>query len=637
MRGLTLLALVSTAVAQTDFSIPNFTGLFAAGSGVLQSLRPSGADFDFSPSDFFHLRNNASQYHTGDLTFRYRSSSDGDWMMADTAQVRNNDTNSEQNAGGLLQTDLTQVLPNLSSGLQVSRTWRQEDGDLALQFTISNDGSDDVELGSLGMPIEMNNIFSTRTAVETMNKCVLVDPYIGLHAGYAQATRLTGTGPALVITPLNSDSKIEAWRFLDEPAGGPLGYQVQTFEGNYAWEVFTKAWAENEWNDTQPWNPPTSKMLPAGQNITVGLRFSVADEIQQIENTVSSAGVPVAVGIPGYVVPRDLTAKLFVSASKEISSVSVEPEGALELTSNGKHGDEWVGYDVEASESAFGRTRVVVTYADDSIHAVHYWVAHSSPQALTEFGTFLTTHQWYTNTSDPFGRAPSVITYNRETNDYVLQDNRTWIAGLSDEGGAGSFLSAGMKQAYWPVGDEVSKLEQFVSQVVWGRLQIDSGNETYAVRKSLFYYEPELVPGYEYDPYFNWEGWSAWDREAAYLIDRTYDYVHVSALYWSLYRAGRTQPGLLQEHEPQWYLEQAYNTVKFSVSNGTDGEPHTGYWQVGLMGEWCWGSILSDLYAEGYEDEASQMEDLMLVRQRLWASVPDVSSALHKLNKVCRY
>lgn len=629
MRSLLLAASAPLAIAQTDFSTPNFSGIFAAGSGVLQSLRTtSGSGFDFSPSDVFNLRNNASQYHTGDLTFRYRTSDGSDWVTADTAQVRDNATTSGSGAAGLLETNLNQVLPNIDNGLEVSRTWREQDGDLALEFTITNGGSSNIELGGLGFPIELNNIFTGRTAVETMETCVLVDPYIGLHAGYAQAIRLTGTGPALVITPLNADSKFEAWRFLKEPRGGPIAYQQQTYEGNYAWEVFTKAWAENEWKSTQPWNPPTSKVLNAGENITVGLLFSVAEQIQQIEDTVRSVGVPTVVGIPGYVVPQDLTAKLFVSASESVSSLAVEPEGALELTPNGEYGGEWIGYDVQASESAFGRARVVMTYADNTTQAVHYWIAHSSPQALTKFGHFLTNDQWYTDTSDPFGRAPSVITYNRDTNDYVLQDNRTWIAGISDEGGAGSFLSAGMKQAYWPVAEEVSKLEQFIDQVVWGRLQIDSGNETYAVRKSLFFYEPELVPGYGYDPYFNWSGWSAWDKEAAYLIDRTYDYVHVSALYWSMYRAGRTHPEILQLRDAQWYLQQAYNTVTFSVSNSTDGEPHTGYWQVGLMGEWCWGSILADLYAEGLEEEAANMEQLMLVRQKLWASVPDVSVQL---------
>jgi hypothetical protein len=66
---------------------------------------------------------------------------------------------------------------------------------------------------------------------------------------------------------------------------------------------------------------------------------------------------------------------------------------------------------------------------------------------------------------------------------------------LSDEGGASSFLAARMKQSVWPNQAEVAKLEQMVDGVVWGNLQATSGNETYSVKRSLFFYQPNLVPG----------------------------------------------------------------------------------------------------------------------------------------------
>ena len=134
----------------------------------------------------------------------------------------------------------------------MTRTWEQVDGDLALSFTIQNNAVEALELGSLGMPIEFNNIFTNRTATETTENCVFVDPYIGLNAGYVQVTRLTGTGPSLVVTPFNSDSKFEGWQFLEEPEDVPLGYRIQTFEGNYAWQTHTLALAETEWKDAQP-------------------------------------------------------------------------------------------------------------------------------------------------------------------------------------------------------------------------------------------------------------------------------------------------------------------------------------------------------------------------------------------------
>ncbi|KAI7279182.1 hypothetical protein KC343_g986 [Hortaea werneckii] len=631
--GLSALILVPPTIAQSNaatsarhnFNISNFAATFASGSGVLESLRPSSNRFfDFSPSDVFSQRNGPGQYHTGDLTFRYRAKGADEWYEADTAATDAIFSSSTLESDGLLHSNLNHVLPGLQD-IEVSRTWSStEDGDLALSFTLQNTGPKPIELGSLGMLIEFNNIFTGRTAVETTNKCVLIDPYIGLNAGYLQVTRLTGTGPNLVVTPLNEDSKFEAWRFLEEPEDVPLGYQVQTYEGNYAWEVFTQAYAEKEWQGVQPWNEPSSRTLDPGENLIVGLKFSLAEHVQRIEETVASNDVPVAVGFPGYVLPRDLVARLFVNSSREIESIESTPSGALSVSQTGKYQNSWTGFDVRATNGSFGRARLDIKYTDGRKQAVHYWIAHASSRAIEELGSFLTNEQWFTNTSDPFGRAPSVITYDRDTDDFVLQENRTWIAGLSDEGGAGSFLAAAMKQAFTPDASEVAKLEEFVEKVVWGRLQIDSGNETYAVRKSLFFYQPELVPGYEYDPYFNWTAVPGltWDKEAAYLINRAYDYVHVSALYWGLYRAGRTH-GLVRQQTPDWYLMQAYHTIVFATSNGTDGGANTAYADLGLMGETVWGYIISDLRMENHNSEAAHLEDLMLRRQQIWASLPD--------------
>ena len=581
-----LLFLVPTALAEIQLSTKNFAASFASGSGVLKSLRPSlESSFDFSPSDVFHLRNDNGQYHTGDLTIQFHNVGDSQWTTADTSQLRQNITTTSTKTGNTVVSDLNGALHNSTSTLNVTRTWQDNDGDLALSFTIENIASTAIELGSLGFPIEFNNIITNRTATEATNKCVFVDPYLGLNAGYAQVTRFTGKGPNLVVTPLTHDSKFEAWQFLNEPYGNELvGYQIQTYEGNYAWQVLSKGLAETEWQDAEPWNPPTSTILQPEDSMTVGLRFSVANQVQNIESVVAQQQ-PVAVGFPGYVLPNDLTANLFLDSKQGVKSITAYPTGSLQVARCSSHGQSWKGYNVNAGQGAFGRARLVIEYADDTLQAVHYWIAHSSPTALSQFGNFLTTDQWFVNDSDPFGRSPSVITYDRAKNDYVDQENRTWIAGISDEGGAGSFLAAGMKQSVWPDPAEVAKLESMAHESVFGHLQADSGNETYSVKRSLFYYEPKLVPDYVYDPYFNWSSvpFPSQDKEAAYATDRTYNYVHVSALYWGIYRAGRTHPDILTKAVPSWYLLQAYHTIAYSVSNSTSGIPHTGYWNVGLM------------------------------------------------------
>ena len=610
------------AVAQTPFSLVNWQGQFAAGSGVLESLKSTtNLSFDFSPFDVFNTRNGNGNSHTGDISFRYRLAGQNAWLEADSAADRATLSSTQpQDSSDLLESSLDPLWPNISSQIHVTRLWTQYQGDLVLNYTLANVADTSIELGSLGLAIEMNNIFINRTAVETTQKCVLLDPYIGLGAGYVQVTRLTGTGPDMVITPLGDQTKFEAWRFLPEPRN-PY-YQLQTYEGNYAFEIYTKAYAEEEWNATTPWNTPTSAMLAPGESVSVALRFSAASSVDRIEDTVASNDIPVAVGIPGYVLPHDIVGSLYIDAPEEIQSITVTPTDALSVNPrNDTLNGTWQAYEVLPSQQAFGRNRIDITYASGRIQAVHYYVTNTGPDTLKNAGNFLTTNQWYTNESDPFHRAPSVISYDHSIGNYVLQDNRAWIAGISDEGGAGSFLTAGMKQFIYPSADEVSKLEQMVNETVWGYLQISSGPQQYAVRKSLFFYQPSVVPGYDYNNSINWNG--AWNQAAAYLTDRAYDYVHVSALYWSLYHAGRTNPDILTLQSPVWYLNQSYQTVAYCFGTSATGASNTAYGDDGLMGETVWSYLLDSLRIENLTAEASNMESLMRARQRVWASESD--------------
>src|SRR4029434_539352 len=99
-----------------------------------------------------------------------------------------------------------------------------------------------------------------------------------------------------------------------------------------------------------------------------------------------------------------------------------------------------------------------------------------SAEVIADMGRFLTTKAWYTDQSDPFKRAPSVMTYDRANNRIVTQDTRVWVAGLSGEGGGGRVVAAVMKAFGQRKKEEVDKLAEFVDTVVWGRLQYSDGD-----------------------------------------------------------------------------------------------------------------------------------------------------------------
>lgn len=583
----------------------NFNARIVKDAQVLASLTPAGDTFDFLPFDLLSARAANGQYHWGDITFRYRESGSTNWIDGDSASARQPVT-AVASEDALAASILTPTLRDGGRPLNITREWLDVSGDLGLRFTLQNSGSSSVEIGSLGFPAEFNSIFTNREAADMQRLCSLSDPYIGMHAGHIRVAPTSGTGAALVVAPLGgTDTPLEAYRNLAERSYAATAYGSQTFEGFYEWQVLTQAWAETEWAGGDPWNPPSVRTLAPGESLQFGVRFSVAEGgVRDLDAAVRKTGTPVAVGVPGYIIPRDAPAQLFLQADSNVSTITAEPEGALAVEET-----EPLAYTVTPSASAWGRVRLTIQYADDKIQTVHYFVTKPSTEAVADVGRFFTTEAWFNDTSDPFGRAPSPMTYDYEEGKIVDQDPRAWVAGLSDEGGVGAYLAALVKQTIQPAADEVAKLEAFVDQVVWGTIQT---TEDYGVRKSIFYYDPAAVPGFEYDAGIDWTSWTSWDKSAAYALDRAYDYVHVAAAYWSLYRVARAYPGLVETHTWDWYLDHAYKTVVRGMQNDV------GYNRLGLMGETVFGEILTDLIREDLTTEADALTEEMRSRAAQW-------------------
>ncbi|KAJ8093585.1 hypothetical protein PM082_020443 [Marasmius tenuissimus] len=473
-----------------SFSTPSFSVQLVKDSQTLYSLKPrTGGGPDFVPQDVMTKRQNNGQYHLGDITFRARKVGSTAWVSGDSASARRPVTALSVSGNTLAAANLAPTLPS-GSLLSITRRWVLTNDQLELLFDVTNSQTTAVEIGSLGAPLEFNNIFTGRTAAQTNTLCSVFDPYIGKDAGFVQVTPLLGTLPPLVVLPAASGkSPLEGWRFLSESTSADPFYQSQTFEGLHEWQFHTLAYAQNEWSRVTPWNEATSVTLQPNQTRTYGLQFRLASSIRGIEQTIQAANRPVAVTIPGTILPTDQNGKLFLHAPSAVQSISVSPSGALSWTANSEAtGAGWVGYTITGR--AWGRARLSITYADGSLQTVHYHVTKGATQTIADLGNFLTTSQWFTNTSDPFKRAPSVISYDREVNSVVLNDPRVWISGLEDEGGAGSWLAALMKQFAQPNSNEIAKLQQFVTQTLSKTIQNSDGERKAILGRPLSLTQP---------------------------------------------------------------------------------------------------------------------------------------------------
>ena len=600
-----------------DFDTPEFTLSLVKASQTVAALKPKGADgFDFTPGDLLVARSQNGYFHLGDLTLRIRTNASDQWANYSTAASRVPVRALSASGETLASADLAPTLPS-DIPLEIVRTWAVDQGKLVLRFTLTNTSAKVVEVGALGLPMVFNNVLNDRSLEQAHAICSFYDPYIGEDAGYLQVTRLNGHGPALLVVP-DGKTPFEAYnpildrkgRFGAVPVFTDPTPRGITFEGFYEWMVHSKAYAENEWKKAQPWNPPTSIALRPGESRSYGLKFVLSESIRQMEKTLSDNHRPVAVGIPGYVLPEDMEGRLFLNYSAPVSSIQVEPPSAIDVHDDSPARDGERAFTLRGKK--WGRSRLTITYSDGTVQTVQYFVIKPSAQVVSDLGHFLTSRQWFDDPGDPFHRAPSAITYDRERDQPVLEDSRVWIAGLSDEGGAGPWLTAVMKEFVQPDKGELNKLQTFVDGVLWGGLQSKDGPHAYGVRKSLFYYQPDQMPPNYYNSSFDWTSWTSWNQQASQAVDRSYDYPHVAAAYWVLYRLARNHQGLITNHPWQWYLNHAYETAMAMTNYARDLAV------FGQMEGSVFVAILLDLKREGMNQQATALEEKMRQRADRW-------------------
>src|SRR6185503_13519651 len=178
-----------------------------------------------------------------------------------------------------------------------------------------------------------------------------------------------------------------------------------------------------------------------------------------IEATLTAHKHPVAIGVPGYILPQDINGRLFLRYNSSVRSIVSEPAAAVTIHDDGRNSAGVHAYTLRGKQ--WGRFRLLITYRDGTVQSIAYRTIKPETDAIADMGHFLFHQQWFDQADDPFHRSPSIISYDNEEGKQVTQDSRVWIAGLSDEAGAGSWLAAAMKEYLEPDAEEIAKLESF--------------------------------------------------------------------------------------------------------------------------------------------------------------------------------
>ncbi len=458
------------------------------------------------------------------------------------------------------------------------------------------------------------------------------------------------------------------------------------YENTYELLLHTRAYADHEWKNAKPWNVPSGAKIPPGASRTYGVRMVLAPNLRAVEPTLISEGVPVATPMPSPVIHTDMTdATLLIrtrggAPDAAAVSVSVEPTTALSVVALRRAGGVgapetltvvdarapvedpsiYASAPVPFSRLRFalrplrppddGRVRVTLRGGGRTL-VVHLYVARPARELVRALGRHGATRGWMPpGRGDPWHRGGAFFGWDAARDRPVLSEHRVYMSGLSDEAGAAAGVAMAAKQLGAPDLGEISLLEEYVHATLYqgnasSRGHFLQGSDD-TVRLSMLYWNDELNDATStrgaaataaapelaricrgcWPKKCSWM--DCWSEEHSLESWRAYNYPHVTLVYWALYRAGRHHaPSLLRRADWRWYLRRAHATAVAMWSRG--GDPWTkkvgggvGTTQWGVMVGSVFELLLVDLWREGWDELASELQLITEKRMATWLKMP---------------
>jgi hypothetical protein len=358
---------------------------------AIASLTVAAADI---ASGKFEFIQKSSRYHLGDISMRVREGSSSGSPFTSLTSVTNvgGVVPMTPAAGEIAAANLTNTL-NSKIPLTLERHYSRDASDsngLKMTFILKNTGSTSVEIGAWGAAM----MFQTKDTGGHFDldglagNCSMVDASINGGHSWVSVTRMTGTGPVLMVVA--ETGGMEAWRTMHEAGRGVNELTSHTL-----------AYTENEWKNSssRQWVTPTSKIVPAGGEATFVYRVILAKSVRTKDEALALAGFAVMQAVPGYVVATDMQAEIHVlpPKSQKILKISASPADTLatdgQPTPIGSNGFWKLGL----RGLKRGRANVTVTYTDSTTSVANFFVLPPLNEHVGHYGQFQSKVAWYGN------------------------------------------------------------------------------------------------------------------------------------------------------------------------------------------------------------------------------------------------
>ena len=441
----------------------------------------------------------------------------------------------------------------------------------SMNFT--NSASQPVIIGDLALPLPMNTAFSSPSS------SAMKHSFISGYGSYIFWMRPDSVGPCLLMTPYDN-TKLEFW---DVRAPGYEAYIHSYVAGtNAAAQYPTVTTQGDRWRQ-----PNTSLTLAPGASQSYGLKFQWVTNYDAIRQTLVNEGKIDIHIVPGMTMPTNLFAQIALQTTQTISSVTAEFPSQTQVQFLGTTNVSTNTYQLYQVQFArLGENKLTINYGNSRTMYLEFFVTEPVETLVKKRAAFLVSHQiitnlWYTGL---------FCDLNVNDGQLITPDNHDTLGNsfqvyeiASDDAGESRPAYLAEKEAVFPVQSEVTALDYYISNFVWGGLQRTT-NETssYAI-----YGVPD---------------WHNLRTNNNLSIGRGYDYPHIIAMYYGMYRVAKYHPEVTTALAATNYLQRAWGTAMAMWSYG--GGQAT---QIGLMNEVVIPGVLDALNAEGMSTQAASL------------------------------
>ncbi len=469
----------------------------------------------------------------GDVVLRYRQTGKP-WQLIDTS------TPAQSIAGTFSRRSDEEyhaeyhVADGTAAILDLDVRFKFQERAIHWSLAVGNRTSRPLEIGDFGLPLPMNR------SLGESGGALLKHSFVSGHGSFLFWLRSDSVGPYLVLTP-SDDTSLEYW---EAGRGSPRGFAVY---------IHSAAAADAADDRGASWRQPRTRLVlspqgTAGDSQSYGFRFHWADDYDAVRQILVDEGQIDVQIVPGMTIPTDLSALCALRTKQPIAGIDAEFPESTKIEAVGQQGDSHI-YKVHFSK--LGENRLAVRYGRGRHMFLEFFCTEPLETLIKKRAAFLAHSQH----RDPSKWYNGLITdWNMETRTLLSPDHydpiprsRVYAVTCDDPGlGKPAFLAA--KNAEFPVQNEVDALDYYIEHFVWGGLQRTT-DESYSFG---IYGIPDWKTNRESsDP----------GRKGQLHLWRIYDYPHVVAMYFGMYRVAKNHPEIKTALGAKEYLQRAYGTA----------------------------------------------------------------------------